>query len=236
MLIAICDNDLTSLEVLRDYSKKLKQINKISAYHEPEGLLEDIRKGAAFDLIFMDIDLGLSYDGIDVASKIYEWCPTTQTIFVTGYNDRFSQRIFLKPVNLCGYLVKPFQMELFKSMVEKAVTNRGKKKEEMFWFKNKGQKQSIPIRYICFFESQGHKIYIASQDEVICCYDKLEFMKEKLPENFVQCHKSYIVNLDYVKRIEQKQIYLACGKTIPVSRSKYLDTREMYFRYIGNRM
>ena len=45
-------------------------------------------------------------------------------------------------------------------------------------------------------------------------------------ENFVQPHRSYLVNMDYVQRVTKTELILTCGKVIPVSRAKSANAME----------
>ena len=52
--------------------------------------------------------------------------------------------------------------------------------------------------------------------------------------NFVQPHRSYVINLDYVERISMKEILLKNGVRIPISRAKYQLVKEKYMEYYLN--
>ena len=55
----------------------------------------------------------------------------------------------------------------------------------------------------------------------------------RLPETFLQCHKSYIVNMNEIRRIERNRIIMTNETEIPISKSRYGDTRSRYFRYMA---
>ena len=237
MKVAICDDDVFSSEILNIYIKETRQIRNSSIFNEPECLLKQIRRGEYFDLVFMDIDFGKDENGIDFANMIFQISPDTQIVFVTGYNNKFFQYIFLKQVNLCGYLTKPISYEIYSKIVEKAFANKGKRKDQNFCFKIRGKVHSIPYSRICYVESSGHQVIIHTYyNEEIRCIDKLERVKKTLPYNFVQCHKSFIVNMDYIRRIEQKQIILMDESIIPISKAKYSEAKSIFFCYAGDKM
>jgi len=157
--------------------------------------------------------------------------PRTQIIYMAEENDRLAQHIFLKPANICGYLIKPIEQELLDKLLEKAWQACEEWEEKKLVVQQKGVLHAIPLRQISYLESRGHQILIHTAKERVLCYDRLESMKERLPKQFQQCHKSYLVNFDNVRRIEKNQMVLKTGEEIPISRAKYAMVKDAYFRY-----
>ena len=52
-------------------------------------------------------------------------------------------------------------------------------------------------------------------------------------ENFVQVHKSFIINLNYVKLYSQSQIIMSSEKVIPISRNKQIEVKRLYLQYMS---
>ena len=69
--------------------------------------------------------------------------------------------------------------------------------------------ERIDCHEICFMESRGHNVYIYTKNREIRIYQKLTDLVDLLPDYFHQCHKSYIVNLEYVVRLERTLLYMA---------------------------
>lgn len=57
--------------------------------------------------------------------------------------------------------------------------------------------ERIDCHEICFMESRGHNVYIYTKNREIRIYQKLTDLVDLLPDYFHQCHKSYIVNLEW---------------------------------------
>ena len=67
-------------------------------------------------------------------------------------------------------------------------------------------------------------------------YIKLDEVSEKLKTGFIRCHKSYLVNLDYVKDVTDSDIVLKSGELIPISRSCKDAVKNDYFEYNAARI
>lgn len=236
MRIAICDNEKGALESLRSLVETSSYVNHVHSFLSLEELREAIEFGAHFDLVLLDIEWNLPSNGIDFAAELYPISPSTQIIYVTGYNDRFSQQIFLKPANICGYLVKPVERELLFQLLAKAWKTAEEWEEQKLLVQQKGVLHAIPLRKIYYLESRGHQVTVHTAEDRILCYDRLESMKDRLPEHFLQCHKSYLVNLDNVRRVERNRMVLKNEEEVPISKARYAQARTAYFRYAGENL
>ena len=100
---------------------------------------------------------------------------------------------------------------------------------EVFVYETKEGITKIPYDRIYYFESSRKKIYIRLQSEEYSYYDTLEQLLEHLPEDFVRCHRSFIVNKKKVVRYTAAEnlIRLEDGTEIPVSRSYRSDIRNL---------
>lgn len=233
MRIAICDDEKEALESLQGFLEQSGQSNQIEKYLTVRELQDAIGEGQRFDLIFMDIEWNERQNGVDFASAVNEHCPDTQIIFITGHPDRFYQQIFLKPVNLCGYLSKPIDPIILDKLLKKALSQMYMLENQKLLIQYKGTAYAVPIHKIGYLESRGHQLTIhTTEGNVICC-ERLEKLRERLPGRFLQCHKSYLVNMDFIRRIEKSSILLKNGSELPVSKAKYAETRTAFFRYMG---
>ena len=233
MRVAICNAERLALEALRTMVAGSSLVNRVYGFLSLDDLWDGIETGIHFDLVFLQMEWKEQQDGIDFAANVMKVSPTTQIIYVAEENNRLAQQIFLKPANICGYLVKPVEMELLDKLLDKAWHIIEESDAEKLVVHQRGVVHAIPLRKICYLESRGHQIFIHTFKERVVCYDRLESMKEHVPSHFQQCHKSYLVNFDNVRRIEHNRIILKTEEEIPISRSKYAQVREAYSRYVG---
>ncbi len=236
MRVAICDDDKNAIEYLSKKVEEIKIITMINKFNSIAEFRNAIDDGQRFDICFMDIDWEMDRNGIDFMSELNLIDTTMQVIYVTGYNDRFSQDIFVKKVNLCGFLVKPVDDKLLRSMVDNAVAViRSMDTEKMIIHQNREVK-SIPYKEIIYIESKAHHVLVHTLNEIITFYGSLENERNKLPNYFLNSHKSYAANMNYIKRIEKNKIYFSTGEIIDISKSRYAAVRQKYFEYIGEEM
>lgn len=65
---------------------------------------------------------------------------------------------------------------------------------------------------------------IHTQNGVFNVYERLVKLRSQLPEGFIQCHQSFVVNMRHIRRFLPQDILLDTDVRVPVSRSKYVQT------------
>lgn len=233
MRIAICDDDHVFLERFHRQVEDLNLARKIDCFSGLDTFLDSLESGAQYDAVLMDIDWKQDTTGMDVAEILRQQSPRTKIIYVTGYNDRFSQRIFLQRSNLSGYLVKPVDTALLRANLQKVRDAALEQDPPVLTLSVSGKPVSIPCREIVYLESLGHTVDIHTRADVVTVYEKLDQLAPRLPDGFLRCHKSYLVNMRRIRRFQAQDVLLDTGAAIPMSRSRSAEARAAYFRYMG---
>lgn len=233
MRVAICDDDKNAIKYLESKVKCIESISLINKFNSIDNFKNSVEDGQRYDIVFMDIDWKRERTGIDFAAELNAIDSGMQIIYVTGYNDRFSQHIFLKHVNLCGFLIKPVQDELLRNMVDIAAERIKKNSMEKMIIRQNREVRTIPYREIVHMESSAHHVTVYTLNDQITFYGKLEKERTLLPYYFITSHKSYVVNMNYIKKIDKNKIYLINGKSVDISKSRYTEVRKKYFEYVG---
>ena len=235
MRIAVCDDNRVLLREIEELLLSLSMTDDIFLFSDLEAFLCSVKSGKKYNVVFMDICFENASDtGMDAAEELYRLSPATKVIYVTG-NIEYSQHIFLRRSNLIGFLTKPIDINLLKSNLQKAAETLPQNSEPALTLKQSGTVVNVPFREIDYIESNRHIIEAhTNAGEVIVSYERLDNIVPSLPHGFYQCHKSYIVNMGQIRRFETNNtIILKNNKIIPVSRSKYNETKKAYLNYIG---
>lgn len=233
MKLAICDDEELCIESIQRVLTGITEVKNCHFYNSIDILIKDMEEGSNYDVILMDIEWkGDSRNGIQYAARINKKYPKIQIIFMTFYNEQFSQQIFWEPVNLCGYLVKPIIKDNFVKLLRKAQENIQNKSKQTLTVSYKGRLETIPYDAILYVESKGHQLFIVKQDAIITIYDKLDIYEKDMNTEFVRIHKSFLVNMSYIKRMDRKEVMLQNDVILPVSKSMYSLAKDKYFEYM----
>ena len=84
----------------------------------------------------------------------------------------------------------------------------------------------VPVETIDYIESVKRKIFIHSDDGVYQMYSTMHDVIAKLPESFLRCHNSYLVNSERVATVRPAEIALISGSKVPISRRYAKEVRE----------
>ena len=110
------------------------------------------------------------------------------------------------------------------------------KQEERLLVQRGNQSQVVLLSETVYCEVQGRKIYIHQKSgEVIDYYNRMENLKSRVDGRFFQCHRSYLVNLDYVRGCEAGQVLLPNGERIPLSRLRERELTQALLRHMKAR-
>jgi len=239
MHIAVCDDTADVLQYIYAQVKGISFIDSVTPYNDFKDLITAVRTGKKYNVVLMDIDWGCAENGIDFASELFVLSPDIRIIFITGYPEKYSQQIFLGKVNLCGFLTKPINQEMLEKILSKAldesiVTVNKKINEKNLTVSFNGTITSFKPDDIFYVESKGRKAIIHSAGSDYICYEQLGALKSRLPGYFEFSHKSFLINMNYIKRIERDKLYLINEISLPISKGKLNDLKREYFSYIDN--
>lgn len=232
--IAICDDEKYHLNLLENMLKNILNKNNLEAnifkFSSSYEFLEFQKNSfIAFDLILLDILMD-GLNGLDLAKEIRNLDLEVKILFISTSKDYILDGY---DVHAYNYLLKPVSYFKLEYVILDFIDNFNNLKNNLFTVKNKQSIFRINLDNIIFFESKLRKINIVfSNYSEISFYDKLDNIEDALiSKNFIRCHKSYLVNLNYIKKIENSKIITLNNNIIPISRSYLKKTKDIFFEY-----
>lgn len=236
MKIAICDDDIKIAEYIAYKINEYNPNHSVEIFNNSDSLFSYLNnKESKVDLLFMDIVLD-DENGIDIASKIAESHPDILTVFITAFAEKFSEEIFLK-IKPYGYMHKPIKDDVLQHYLNSAKHDIELKTRTLS-VKIGLESFDIPFSKIMYIESEKRlsHIYVGGCEKPYDTYAKLDDIQNNLDNGFIRCHKSYIVNVNYIKSIEKDSFILKDGKEIPISKALHSDARTGYFKAKGREL
>ncbi len=236
MRIAVCDDDPMELQKIRSLLEQYASLHQkeadlvVYAYTDGDSLLRDVKKLGMFDLMILDI-LMPGMNGMELARELRECGDLGKIIFLTSSPE---YAVDSYKVGAFYYLLKPVhQVELF-SLLSKALLAIGMEQVSSIMLKCGARLTKVELRALLYVESANHNVHFhVKGGEVVVCFGSLSEYESTLCEDgrFVRCHKSFFVNMDYVKSVTNKEFILTDGQLIPISRNIYRQVKDAYFDY-----
>lgn len=216
-----------SEQLINRFEKEVELIRIKSEKELIDRIQEDMLQN--IDILLLDIQLE-HMNGIELARKIQLHNRKMKIIFMTGYMDYVQDIFEAEPTYL---LIKPIDEEKLSQAVEKAIHKLETEQEQVLVLKEKGQIKRIPFNEIIYIESDKRYVHIYHGKEVEIVPMKLGELEKMLPDMFLRCHQSYMINMQRIEQFQKSQILLRDGIVIPVSRGKIDKVRKSFFRFLG---
>ena len=208
--IAICDDEKIfneSAQVLLENIALKNGIDiSVESYLNADILLNDLENGNKyFDLVLFDIIIG-NKNGINIACKIKQNFTDIKFIFMTSYSEYAIDGYEAEP---SGFLIKPLNEAKLKRAFLRAF-------------------QNYNLKSILYVEIYGKTLTFHLKDNKILEFTKTlsEIIKLLPKDDFIQCHRSFLVALNEIESITRYQILLSGGMKIPVSKLRYTDVQK----------
>ena len=111
--------------------------------------------------------------------------------------------------------------------------NRNKDDHENYIpVKTRKETTRVNIREILYIETELRIVKIYTAKRAYRLYGKLDEIVKYLKDNFYRCHKSCVINLEMIERMEDGVIYFSDGQTVRIGQNNYRLTKNHYLRYL----
>lgn len=218
MTCIIIEDEIPAQRILKNYISKIPNLEIIETFKaaiEANSFLNS----ESVDVVFLDINLP-DMSGLDFIKTIKN---PPAIIMTTAYSEYAVNSFELETI--VDYLVKPFSFDRFLKAINKAKERVGTLKtssednEETIFLNVDKTLHKIVLNKILYIESERNYITVVTENQRLSYIDSLKNWNAKLSENqFIQVHKSFIINGSYVNKISGNTIFIKDNK-IPIGRT-----------------
>ena len=185
---------------------------QIEDYPSAEAFLFAYEGNETVDVLFLDIEMG-DMSGVELAKRLRQMGAGLQIVFLTGYMEYIAEGYDVEALH---YLIKPVAQEKLGAVLDRAV-ERLKTRENVLLLSLPDGVVRLPLYEIRYLEVMKNYVTLHAVEEYSVKRSLSELTKE-LDESFYRIHRSYIVNLRFVKRITRTEVTLKDGAALPLSR------------------
>ncbi len=237
MKIAICDDLPEHLKIVYDLTNeyiKQKSISaKVSTFSHPDKLLTACQT-ERFHIYLLDMVMPMIH-GVELGRSIRRRDREAQIIYITTAPEYALESFAANPVN---YLLKPLDKQMFFDTLTLAVSKIDAPDEQTFLVKAKGGMHVLPHSSIVCCERDGFSVKFLLEsgetlESVSIRGSFYEYIQPLLSDRrFLQPHVSFVVNMNHVERISDKEFMMRGGMSVPISHKQYTSVRKAYFDYM----
>lgn len=207
-------------EVIAQISEDCWEIKQIYAFEE---LRKYLSEKPIVHMIIYDICDKTSLEFLLEMRKVY-----VQARIMLLADTSVSPMEYIKPgLRASSLLLRPWTRQqaynvLYDFLIEYIDFSEREKGGQDFWIvETREGTINIPFEQIYFFEAREKKIYVCTGKEDYGFYSTMDKLAVELPDNFIRCHRGFIVNTKKIRKIvlSKNIIYLSEDFAVPLSRS-----------------
>lgn len=218
--VLIIDDEPIALEKLRSYVLKIPFFELVAVCESAFDAMKAVSE-TQVDVIFTDIDMpGLN--GMDFVSSL---AMPPMVVFITAYANYAADSYRLSAVD---YLLKPYGFVDFQRASNKVVerysmshrdsSTIASTTNDSLFIKADYRYLRVNLADISYIKGCGEylQIFVDGEAEPIMTLSSFAAIKERLTDDFIQVHRSYIVNMNRVNRVERSRIVFGDDVYIPI--------------------
>ena len=230
----VCDDNL---KILNKFTKMLDSIFIKYGYDasvafqstDANSILTFVNSNKT-DVLILDINLKSNITGLQLAEKVRETNKNCYIIFTTGHLEYAIVAYKLKTFD---YLPKPITYERLEDTIIRLFEDVNGQPKRYIKIDNKNT--LIDENEINYIKRDGMKLVFSTDNKDYESYTSLNKIQENLPNNFIRCHKSYVVNVNKIVNVEpiSNTLFFANKSTCDIG-PKYKSTLMEVIKNNGN--
>lgn len=182
--------------------------------HYPTGAAFIAKYSPSYDIVFMDIDMP-GMNGMETAQTLRQVDRAVVLIFITNMAQ---YAISGYSVEALDFIIKPINKYSFAMKIRRAIARTTKRTDDTISVKGDGIIHRVQISSIKYLEVSGHYVVYHTMSEDITEYSTLKEVQKRIDRAyFVQCNRSFLVNLKYVDAVNRESV-IVDGTEIFISR------------------
>ena len=235
--VFIYNGDMDSLkqmyETVAGYFRRERITFRLMACAKFEDADKYLLKSASEEDIFF-VDFSRYEGGFKLAAYFRDCSLSGSWVYVGRDIDGLLKALSIRP---SGFISDPKAQKQVLQCLKALVAYHQKRERKLYFsFKFEGEQMRLPFEDICYFESNAKKVilYQAPKTRNYIFTAKLDDIEKVLPDFFLRCHQSYIVNMHMIRCLDTKNhvFIMYSNEEILISRRMYSQAKEIYERFI----
>ena len=230
--LGICDDSPADRRLIEQAVENILSEQQLSAtiscYESGAALLHALETGRVFHILLLDVLMD-EMDGMALAARLRMQGSSAAIVFISSSLEMSLRGYEVAAVR---YLVKPLdEGKLREALLFCFKSLAGSRK--LLLSTSKGRRK-IDLSSIICAESQNRGVLLTLASEQISVAMKLSELSELLPQNqFIFCHRTILVNLDYVNYVRRGELELKNGQQIPISKYRFAEVQSQLLSYLN---
>lgn len=171
------------------------------------------------NILFIDIQLD-DTNGVDIAKTLRKKNCSSEIVFLTAYKEYVFEGYNVHALN---YILKPITYEKLKACMDAVLESI---QSENYILRNRDIIIKIPYKEIMYILSSRHHMDIVTKEKTYTHLISIKKLLNCLPAQFVQCHRTAIINVNFIQKLEGREVLMSDFTTLPISNTYLKDVRK----------
>lgn len=236
--LALCDDEIACRRQLVSFLQEYEAGSALSftytTFRSGLELMAALEDGAHFDAYCLDIVMP-GMDGIELGREIRKKDTFVPILYLTS-SPEFALDSYA--VKAADYLLKPLVKERFFEALDTLLEHVKCEEEDFFTIKENTCIHKVLLSNLVYAEAMGRKvIYHLVSGRILessCRFSETCDTLLSFP-CFIKPHRSYVVNMNYIKSIEQSEILLLLPDCIPIAQGHAKKVKDSYLTFLMTR-
>lgn len=196
---------------------------EINTFYTLQQFAEYASKNSVYDIACIDV---ANQTAVSIAELVRK--NNKDAVILIIADTTVSPAVYMKPSIMAASLILiPFDKQIMaqtvNDLLKYAINDSAEESsdEESYVIKSKSEHQYVEHSKILYFEAREKKLFLNTQQREYGFYDNMDNLLDELPDYFIRCHRSFVINSHKIKKIRLSDgiIELENGIVVPLSKS-----------------
>lgn len=233
-LVAVCDDEQAHAQAIaqtirHEFASRGYPVST-DVYANSTALMKRLEQGTCYDVLFLDIDMPM-LNGIELCRRIREIKGNTLVVFISNCEEMVFQVFEVAPFRFIRK--RRFSTEI-GNVIRDLVVELDRRSSHFLRLQDERDDSlySVNVRDLMYVEAQRKKSSLHSIGQTVDITIQFGTIAHLLqPFSFFQIHRSYIVNPNYIYRINNDTVMLDNREELPLSRAKKAQIQKAFFTW-----
>lgn len=198
-------------------------------YSDGSELLRSMENGFELDAVFLDIEMK-EVDGMSCAKAIRKMNRDIPIVFLTSHTEMAMEGYEVDAFRFLAKPVDPDKLRVTLRDLEKRL-----KEDEKIVLREDGEDVILPIKDLVYAEASNNSVrfvFKGSSHETRMKFSEAVATIDSLSRDFLKVHRSYVISLGHVRKVNSGEVLMDNGDIVPVARGKTKEVRDRLFEFI----
>lgn len=218
--IALVDDDIEFhalfSKYIRNFFHKNNILHELRLYNCPETLRYDLKEGRQSDLYFLDIEMP-EMNGFELAKFMRKEAPSSMLVFLTSHLEYAVEGY---EVQAFGYIPKNLLSEKIEGTLERFLTEMRKKTRKAYVIESGSRFERVEYEDIVYmYKDKKNTVFVLMDRQISFRKPLREVFDEVDSDCFMYIERGYVVNIEHIIRLVDKELELRDGSTLHIGRT-----------------